>query len=159
MGQASTPKKYRGKKSRNRPSLEHKSITDFQGGYNDLGGYIFDLGTREFKYFPKQWRNCSNTLYQYTVTSNTQTSWLIPQPPSPTQILLPSLIWSLRAQKLIHRWLTFGKGTSMKPPTKIWELRNLTKYSVVLLLVYYMVLYIHLVSRNNERMGCCSELF
>ena len=46
-GQASKPKKYRGKKKpRNKSSLEPETKTDFQGGCNDLEGYTFELGTR-----------------------------------------------------------------------------------------------------------------
>ena len=37
-GQASKPKKYRGKKPQNKPSLEPKTETDFQGRCNDLEG-------------------------------------------------------------------------------------------------------------------------
>ena len=43
-GQASKPKKYRVKKPRNKPSLDPKTETDFQGRCTDLGGYTFDLG-------------------------------------------------------------------------------------------------------------------
>ena len=45
-GQSSNPNKYRGKKPRNKPSLEFEDETDFQGRYTDLEGYIFDLGPR-----------------------------------------------------------------------------------------------------------------
>ena len=44
--QSSKPKKYRGKKPRNKPSPEPKAETDFQGQCTDLEGYIFDLGPR-----------------------------------------------------------------------------------------------------------------
>ena len=45
-GQASKPKKYRGKKPQNNPSLEPKPKTDLQGRYTNLEGYTFDLGPR-----------------------------------------------------------------------------------------------------------------
>ena len=46
-GQASKPKKYRGKKQPlNKPSLEPKTETDFQGRCTDLEVYTFDLGPR-----------------------------------------------------------------------------------------------------------------
>ena len=46
-GQASKPKKYRGKKQpRNKPSLDPKTETYFQGRCTDLEGYNFDLGPR-----------------------------------------------------------------------------------------------------------------
>ena len=37
-GLASEPKKYRGKKPQNKPSLEPKTQTDLQFQYTDLGG-------------------------------------------------------------------------------------------------------------------------
>ena len=46
MGQASNPKKYRGKKPQNKPTLEPEANTEFKGRCNDLEGYIFDLGRR-----------------------------------------------------------------------------------------------------------------
>ena len=45
-GQASNPKKYRGKKPRNKPSPEPETETDFQGRCTDLEGYTFDLELR-----------------------------------------------------------------------------------------------------------------
>ena len=48
-GQASNTKKYRGVNPRNKPRLEPKSETDFQGRCTDSEGYIFDLGPRAFK--------------------------------------------------------------------------------------------------------------
>ena len=45
-GQASKPKKYRGKKPRNKPSPDPKTETDLQGGCTDLKCYNFDLGPR-----------------------------------------------------------------------------------------------------------------
>ena len=43
--QSFKPKKYRGKKQpQNKPSLEPKTETDFQGQCTDLEGYTFDLG-------------------------------------------------------------------------------------------------------------------
>ena len=42
-GQASKPKKYRDKNPRNKPILEPKTETDFQGRCTDLEGYTFDL--------------------------------------------------------------------------------------------------------------------
>ena len=50
-GQAFNTKKYRGKKPRNKPSLEPKTKTDFQGGCTDLEGYNFDLGPRASENF------------------------------------------------------------------------------------------------------------
>ena len=46
-GQASNPKKYIGKKNRNKPSLEPETKTHFQGRRTDLKGYTFDLVPRE----------------------------------------------------------------------------------------------------------------
>ena len=43
-GQASRPKKYRGKKPQNKPILDPETKTDFQGRCTDLKGYTFDLG-------------------------------------------------------------------------------------------------------------------
>ena len=45
-GQASKPKKYRGKKPWNKPNPETKTETDFQGRCTDLEGYTFELGPR-----------------------------------------------------------------------------------------------------------------
>ena len=45
-GQASKPKKYRGKKPRNKPSPETKTVTEFQGRCTDLEGCTLDLGPR-----------------------------------------------------------------------------------------------------------------
>ena len=81
------------------------------------------LGQEHSTNSTKQWSNCSNTLDQHTVTANTQTSWLKPQPPSPTHRFLLSLIWSPSAQKHIHRWLTLIKRTSMNPSTKSWVIK------------------------------------
>ena len=45
--QASKPKKYRAKKQpRNKPSLDPKTETYFQGQCTELEGYTFDLGPR-----------------------------------------------------------------------------------------------------------------
>ena len=41
--QASKLKKCRGKKTRNKPSPEPETETDFQGRRTDLEGYTFDL--------------------------------------------------------------------------------------------------------------------
>ena len=46
-GQTSKPKKYRGKKPRNKPSMEPETEYDFQGRCTELEGYTFDLGPRE----------------------------------------------------------------------------------------------------------------
>ena len=46
-GQASKPKKYRGKKPQNKPSLDPETETDFRGRCTDLEGYNVDLGPRE----------------------------------------------------------------------------------------------------------------
>ena len=52
-GQASEPKKYRGKKPQNKPSPDPETETDFQGRWNDLKGYTFDLGRRESEIFSR----------------------------------------------------------------------------------------------------------
>ena len=49
--QSSNPKKYRGKKPRNKPSPEPEAKTDFQGRYTELEGYTFDLVPREYDKF------------------------------------------------------------------------------------------------------------
>ena len=43
---SSKPKKYRGKKPRNNPSLDLEAKTNIQGWCTNLEGYIFDLGPR-----------------------------------------------------------------------------------------------------------------
>ena len=43
-GQYSNPKKYRGKKPRNKPSPGPEAETDFQVRCSDLEGYNFDIG-------------------------------------------------------------------------------------------------------------------
>ena len=54
-GQASKPKKYRGKKKlRNKSSLEPETETDFQGWCTDLEGYTFDLRPRASDKFATQ---------------------------------------------------------------------------------------------------------
>ena len=45
-GQASNPKKYIGKKPRNKPIPDPEIDTDFQGHCTGLYGYTFDLGLR-----------------------------------------------------------------------------------------------------------------
>ena len=50
-GKASKTKKYRGKKTRNKPRPETEAETDFQVRCTDLEGYIFDLGPRAPKKF------------------------------------------------------------------------------------------------------------
>ena len=45
-GKGFKPKKYRGKKPRNKPSLDPKAETDFQGRCTDLEVYTFDIGPR-----------------------------------------------------------------------------------------------------------------
>ena len=50
-GQKSNPKKYIGKKPRNKPILEPKSETGFQGQCTDLEDYIFGLGPRAYETF------------------------------------------------------------------------------------------------------------
>ena len=53
-GQASNPKKYRGKKQPQKfSSLESETETDFQGRCTDLEGYTFDLGPRAFDKFAR----------------------------------------------------------------------------------------------------------
>ena len=53
-GQSSKTKKYRGKKTRYKPSPDPKTETDFQGWCTDLYGYTFDLGPRATGIFPEQ---------------------------------------------------------------------------------------------------------
>ena len=43
-GQASKPKKHRGKKSQNKTKPEPETETDFQGLCTDLEGFTFELG-------------------------------------------------------------------------------------------------------------------
>ena len=50
---ASKPKKYIGKKPRNKPSPEPKTETGFQGRCTDLEGYNFDLGPRSSEKFSR----------------------------------------------------------------------------------------------------------
>ena len=45
-GQTSKPKKYRGKKPRNKPIPDPKTETDFQSRCTYLEGYTFYLGPR-----------------------------------------------------------------------------------------------------------------
>ena len=52
-GQASNPKKYKGKKPRNKPIPEPKTETDFQGRCTDLEGYTLDLGQRASEKFTR----------------------------------------------------------------------------------------------------------
>ena len=53
-GQASNPKKYRGKKPQNKPIPELETDTDFQVWFTDLKGYTFDLGPRASEKIPDQ---------------------------------------------------------------------------------------------------------
>ena len=52
-GQASKPKKYRGKKPQNKPILEPKTETEFQGRCTDLESYTFDLVPRASEKFAR----------------------------------------------------------------------------------------------------------
>ena len=61
-GQASKPKKYRGKKPQNKPSPEPEAETDFQVWYTDLEGYTFDLVTRSSDKFAKKMRELEQYL-------------------------------------------------------------------------------------------------
>ena len=87
---------------------------------------LLTLGQEHTTNFPKQWRNCSDTSEQHTVTSISQTSWLKPRQPYPTQRWLPSLIWALSAQKNMQRWLTLRKITLMELSSKSWGKRMYT---------------------------------
>ena len=51
--QAFKPKKYRGKKPQNKPSLDPETDTELQGRCTDLEGYTFDLGTRAYDKFSR----------------------------------------------------------------------------------------------------------
>ena len=65
-GQASNPKKYRGKKPRNKPILEPETETDFQGRCTDLEGYNFDLlpiSSDKFARTIKEMEQCLGTTY------------------------------------------------------------------------------------------------
>ena len=53
-GQSSNPKKYRGKKYLNKPSLDPKTETGFQGRCTDLEGCTFDLGPRASDKFSRK---------------------------------------------------------------------------------------------------------
>ena len=61
-GQASNNKKYRGKKSWNKPSPEPKAETDFQGRCTDLEGYTFDLGLRAYEKFERTMKEMERYL-------------------------------------------------------------------------------------------------
>ena len=52
-GKYSKPKKFRGKKPRNKPSPETEAKTDFQGRCTGLEGYNFDLWPRSSDKFSR----------------------------------------------------------------------------------------------------------
>ena len=65
-GQASNPKKYRGKKQpRNKSSLDPETETDFQVRCTDLEGYTFDLGPRASAKFSRTMKE----IYRYLGTT------------------------------------------------------------------------------------------
>ena len=88
--QASKPKKYIGKKQpQNKPILEPKTDTDFQGRCTDLEGYNFDLGSRTSEFFPRKMKELEQ--YLGTIHSNiyqpatmTETEANLPDPDMPT---------------------------------------------------------------------------
>ena len=62
-GQASKPKKCRGKKQpQNKPILEPETDTDFQGRCTDLEGYMFDLGPRASDKFSRTMKELDRYL-------------------------------------------------------------------------------------------------
>ena len=61
-GQASKPKKCRGKKPQNKPSPEPKTETDFQGRCTDLEGCTFDLGPRAPERFARTMKELERYL-------------------------------------------------------------------------------------------------
>ena len=55
-GQDPNPKKYIGKKPRNKTTPEPEAETNFQGWCTNLEGWRFDLGTRASDKFPPKMR-------------------------------------------------------------------------------------------------------
>ena len=60
--QASNPKKYIGKKLQNKPILEPKTETEFQGRFTDLEGYTFDLVPRASENFSRTMKEMQQYL-------------------------------------------------------------------------------------------------
>ena len=88
-GQVSKPKKYRGKKPRNKPILEPETETDFQGRCTDLEGYTFDLGPRasdKFSRTMKELEQYLGTTYSDSFQPDimTETASTFPKPDMPT---------------------------------------------------------------------------
>ena len=88
-GQASNPKKYKGKKTQNKPSVDPETETDFQGRCTDLEGYTFDLGPRAseivsitMKELDKYLGTTYSDIYQPDIT--TETAATLPNPEMPT---------------------------------------------------------------------------
>ena len=88
-GQASSTKKYRGKKPQNKPIPEPKTETDSQGRCTDLEGYTFDLGQRVSEKFAikmKELEKYLGTKYsdicQPAIMTGTATTF--PEPDMPT---------------------------------------------------------------------------
>ena len=61
-GQASKPKKYRGKKPRKKPSPDPETNTDFQCRCTELEGYTFDLGPRATDKFSRTMKELEQYL-------------------------------------------------------------------------------------------------
>ena len=89
-GQSSKPNNYRGKKQpQNKPSLDPKTETEFQGRCTDLEGYTFDLGPRAFdKFFRtmKELEQYLGTTYSESCQTDiiTETADNFPDPEMPT---------------------------------------------------------------------------
>ena len=72
-GKSSNPNKYRGKEPRNKPSLDPKTETDFQGRCTGLEGYTFDLGPRSSDKFARTMKELERYL-QKTYSDRCQPS-------------------------------------------------------------------------------------
>ena len=88
-GQASKPKNYRGKKPWNKPILELKNKTDFQGQCTDLEGYTFDLRKRASDKFSKKMKEMERYIgatYSDSCKLDiiTETEAALPNPEMPT---------------------------------------------------------------------------
>ena len=88
-GQASKPKKYRGKKPKNKPSLEHETETDFHCRCSDLEGYTLYLGPKASEKFARTLKELER--YLETTYSDicqtaimTETAANLPYPEIPT---------------------------------------------------------------------------
>ena len=88
-GQASKPKKYRGKNPQKHPSSDPKAETNFQYLCTDLEGYIFDFGPRASNKFAQTMKELeqypavtySDSCQTYIIT---ETHVNIPNPEMPT---------------------------------------------------------------------------